>query len=129
VPPKPEEPDNCCMSGCVNCVWDRFRDELEEWAAAAAEARSKEVKMNVKEPAVSSGSMDDDGGGSEGLWSLDEIKTSKGAAKKEEDLFEGIPIGIRAFMENERKLKARRKARGEASSGIVDTESKAKWLS
>lgn len=29
VPPKPEEPDNCCMSGCVNCVWDRFGEEVE----------------------------------------------------------------------------------------------------
>ena len=35
VPPRPEEPDNCCMSGCVNCVWDRYRDELEDWAAAS----------------------------------------------------------------------------------------------
>ena len=31
VPPRPEEPDNCCMSGCVNCVWDIYRDEMEEW--------------------------------------------------------------------------------------------------
>ncbi|KAK0796789.1 hypothetical protein LTR75_010090 [Friedmanniomyces endolithicus] len=29
VPPRPEEPENCCMSGCVNCVWDLFRDEME----------------------------------------------------------------------------------------------------
>lgn len=34
VPPKPAEPDNCCMSGCVNCVWDLYRDEMEEWAAS-----------------------------------------------------------------------------------------------
>ncbi|KAH6617737.1 oxidoreductase-like protein [Chaetomium sp. MPI-SDFR-AT-0129] len=41
VPPRPEEPDNCCMSGCVNCVWDRYRDEMEEWAGMSAEAERR----------------------------------------------------------------------------------------
>ncbi|KAL1838207.1 hypothetical protein VTJ49DRAFT_2934 [Mycothermus thermophilus] len=41
VPPKPDEPDNCCMSGCVDCVWDRYRDEMEEWAAATAEVERR----------------------------------------------------------------------------------------
>ncbi|KAI9860234.1 MAG: hypothetical protein M1824_003234 [Vezdaea acicularis] len=27
------------MSGCVNCVWDRYRDDLEEWAARTKQAR------------------------------------------------------------------------------------------
>ncbi|QLG74963.1 hypothetical protein HG535_0H02900 [Zygotorulaspora mrakii] len=31
VPSKPEEPDNCCMSGCVNCVWEIFNEDLREW--------------------------------------------------------------------------------------------------
>lgn len=33
VPSKPVEPDNCCMSGCVNCVWELFNDDLKEYKA------------------------------------------------------------------------------------------------
>ncbi|QLL30875.1 hypothetical protein HG536_0A06900 [Torulaspora globosa] len=31
VPAKPVEPDNCCMSGCVNCVWEVFSEDIREW--------------------------------------------------------------------------------------------------
>ncbi|KAM0703725.1 hypothetical protein Q7P35_009664 [Cladosporium inversicolor] len=99
VPPKPEEPDNCCMSGCVNCVWDRYRDELEDWAAASAEARQK---LQAQRAAASQAatSMDDDGGGSETNWEED---------TGEKDLFEGLPVGIREFMKIEKRLKEQHK--------------------
>ncbi|KAI9373965.1 oxidoreductase-like protein [Aspergillus egyptiacus] len=105
VPPRPEEPDNCCMSGCVHCVWDDYRDEMEEWAAMLAQAKAKGPK---KSPSVIPGaipktpadpvstSMDDDGGGSETNWSL---------PGSEDDLFADIPVGIREFMKTEKKLK------------------------
>ena len=77
--------------------------------------------------------MDDDGGGSDTLWTLEEAKKSRGvgsggAKEKEKDLFEGIPVGIRAFMEMERKMKAKRVARGEDPITGIDMETKAKWL-
>lgn len=31
VPSKPLEPDNCCMSGCVNCVWESYNDQVRYW--------------------------------------------------------------------------------------------------
>ncbi|QSZ35501.1 hypothetical protein DSL72_008371 [Monilinia vaccinii-corymbosi] len=101
VPPRPEEPDNCCMSGCVNCVWDRYREEIEEWAAAKKEA-DRALKMERREESAgvwthADTSMDDDGGGSEGNWELGEGKA--------DDLFEGVPVGIRAFMAQEKRLK------------------------
>ncbi|QIW95409.1 hypothetical protein AMS68_000927 [Peltaster fructicola] len=117
VPPKPEEPDNCCMSGCVNCVWDMYRDEMEEWVAKSAEARARLEEQRAAAPVqalhndAGSGdmamSMDDDGGGSDTNWN-DEGPIGG-------DMFEGIPVGIRAFMENEKRLKAKHKSESAAS--------------
>lgn len=133
LPPKPEEPDNCCMSGCVNCVWDRFRDDMEDWALANAEverrlaaessggadggvsrggdaADSKEVVPpagpKLEHTAVS---MDDDGGGSETNWDVGTAvpRPSGKVAKNfwDEELYKDVPVGIREFMKQEKRLK------------------------
>lgn len=126
VPPKPSEPDNCCMSGCVNCVWDRFRDEMEEWAAASAEATRRLQAQEGGVAASSAGapkaptatgappsgdhiSMDDDGGGSDMNWSMEEAtKSAAGGSKTagwDEELYKSVPVGIREFMKQEKRLK------------------------
>ena len=113
VPPRPAEPDNCCMSGCVHCVWDDYRDEVEGWALRLKEAHAKagggihsggqgvsaKVGLHRSEVADASTSMDDDGGGSETNWD--------GADAGE--LFSSIPIGIREFMRTEKRLRDRHK--------------------
>ncbi|KAI9700815.1 MAG: hypothetical protein M1836_002184 [Candelina mexicana] len=113
VPPRPEEPDNCCMSGCVNCVWDLYRDELEEWAAKSAEARIAMQKQtgSIFEGATPSHvarSIDDDGGGSETNWSTG-LADGEGG-----DLFANIPVGIKEFMRTEKKLKEKHQEEGRA---------------
>jgi hypothetical protein len=141
VPPKPEEPDNCCMSGCVNCVWDRYRDEMEDWALADAEAKrrlaaEREVAAaagrgaNVgadanlaKRPPTTSRtdhaavSMDDDGGGSDTNWDIPSAPPSPKIAKDfwDDDLYKNVPVGIREFMKQEKRLKE--KHAREATSG------------
>ena len=133
VPPWPEEPDNCCMSGCVNCVWDRYRDEIEEWAAKSALARERVLAQRQKAqprrdgplegsegigmmraqagmPAHNATSMDDDGGGSKANWN-----TGLELSGKPGDLFADIPVGIREFMKTEKMLKQRHMHEGKAS--------------
>ena len=98
VPPRPQEPDNCCMSGCVNCVWDLYRDDLEEWASKSADARRRSMMAQGQ---ALGGSMDENGGGSETGW-----------ASPGPDLLAGIPVGIREFMKNEKILKERHRKEG-----------------
>ncbi|KAK4126944.1 hypothetical protein N657DRAFT_668921 [Parathielavia appendiculata] len=135
VPPKPEEPDNCCMSGCVNCVWDRYRDEMEEWAFRSAEAerrlrameaggqvgateesfeaveeRGRGMQLGVHDEVMDR--MDEDGGGSSSCVTLGWDGVSKGGATGrivkdfwDEELYKNVPVGFREFMKQEKRLK------------------------
>ncbi len=119
------------MSGCVNCVWDRYREELEEWAAAKKEAdhalRKEKVleqgKKRRRQPGLSGTgtmfgdgekgaqhtmvSVDDDGGGSESNWG-----TGLETGFTSEELFKGVPVGIREFMKQEKRLKEKHAKEG-----------------
>jgi len=122
------------MSGCVNCVWDRYGEEVEAWAAASREANaamkkersiegSRRKRKEVRGKGVSGSglmlgegekgathtmtSMDDDGGGSEGLWGTEMDDIGDG-----EELFKGVPVGIREFMKQEKRLKEKHAREG-----------------
>ena len=81
---RPEEPDNCCMSGCVNCVWDAYREEVEAWAARRRQREGESADAR-------------------GVGERDEAQT----VSRGEELFQGVPVGIREFMALEKRLKER----------------------
>lgn len=87
---RPPEPDNCCMSGCANCVWDTYREEVEEWAAKG--------NTSVLDARVSQGQA----GETTGTEDLDRLRTSEFQSG---GLFERVPVGIREFMALEKKLR------------------------
>ncbi|KAF3288203.1 hypothetical protein TWF173_001067 [Orbilia oligospora] len=89
------------MSGCVNCVWDVFREDLEEWAAANTRAQ-KALKRQSGGVLLSMvpGGRDVIAGPS--LW----------------EGLDDIPIGIRVFMDTEKAIKSRNSQKSKASSAF-----------
>lgn len=99
VPGKPEEPTNCCMSGCVNCVWELYKDELEDWRHLRTKA-----KHALMQPERMTDKWPDDFG--------PEPEARKqghaGAEIVEKDDWDDLDVGIRVFVETEKKLHSKR---------------------
>ncbi|CAK9440987.1 uncharacterized protein LODBEIA_P48560 [Lodderomyces beijingensis] len=121
VPSRPPEPDNCCMSGCINCVWELFEEDLKEWSEKREEAASKLVAagpaggrwpehfhapLKLLDRAHYPESLKDK--------SDDELfggaKGHQGSSKAEEDEKWGdVPVSIRVFAATEKRLKLKHK--------------------
>lgn len=87
------------MSGCVNCVWDAYREEVEVWA------RARRGGGGEGKSGVGGG---EDAGGEGGVGDVDGV----GGMDLEGGLFEGVPVGIREFMVTEKRLRDRRAVEG-----------------
>ncbi|CAD6564616.1 MAG: hypothetical protein TREMPRED_005781 [Tremellales sp. Tagirdzhanova-0007] len=47
--PRPPAEEECCMSGCVHCVYTVYADELEAYSAALTSARAALVSDGIAE--------------------------------------------------------------------------------
>jgi len=122
------------MSGCVNCVWDAYREEMEAWAAAKAEAErrlaAQEVSSVVGTTEESMHAVEDGKRVERTLGVHGEVadrtgdmarELEKGSTSMEEDgagfgkrmewdegLYKDVPVGIREFMKQEKRLREER---------------------
>lgn len=101
------------MSGCVNCVWDLYREEVEEWAARQKKAHRREVAQQSEKARRMRGRGRHDVGenGEGGIGDIDGVSGEfEGVDLGNEGLFEKVPVGIREFMNTEKRLRERREA-------------------
>lgn len=50
--PPPEPPIDCCMTGCVNCVWIQYAEELRDYYAADGNERAKIEVEKIENPSL-----------------------------------------------------------------------------
>lgn len=104
VPDKPVEPDNCCMSGCINCVWEIYNDDIKDWEAKRTSAAKKLVQKG-------------------GVWPEDfhppvkllrpenlpeSMRGQASTTGPQEDAWTKVPVEMRVFAELEKKIKSRK---------------------
>lgn len=105
VPDKPQVPENCCMSGCINCVWETYYDDIYDW-----EEKQKLAAMSL----VKKG----------GVWPADfhppvqylkpenlpeSLRNNAGVLKRSRlGEWNKVPVEMRVFAEFEKKIKGKR---------------------
>ncbi|KAI5949228.1 hypothetical protein KGF57_004826 [Candida theae] len=115
VPCRPPEPDNCCMSGCINCVWELFQDDLNEWNEKRDKAARKLVANGGRWPENFNPPLK--------LLkrenyppSLADLPDSKLTPERvegtvQDETWGDVPVSIRVFTQAEKRIKARHKQR------------------
>lgn len=93
----------CCMNSCVNCVYNLYADDLEAYTSALDEAHIALRKAGVIKSEWP-----------EAVRKLDAKVNGKEGPKREEEskAMEGVDPVTLAFLEMEKKLKKKQKAKG-----------------
>lgn len=100
----PTEPDNCCGSGCANCVWVLFSDDLKEWKDQVSQAVKNLQSQDLEKTPLDKVEK----------WpadfldppkSLDSRLVDRSGVSHEREESPELPIGIQAFADLEAMIK------------------------
>lgn len=112
IPLKPPPPgaEDCCMSGCARCVYDLYKEDLEEYQESLTSVRSKLLEIGVGSEEWNVdwlGKMPT--GGSGGGAASDDLSHEDKADEEVDAVIAGLDPSMKAFLEMERKMKRKQK--------------------
>jgi len=50
--PPPEIPTGCCGSGCANCVWIEYAEEMAKYYGAMGQSQAMEAIYQIEDPSL-----------------------------------------------------------------------------
>ena len=103
LPARPDEPNNCCMSGCIDCVWELYKEDLADWKQKRKEIRHKLLveRTDLDWP--------------ESVLGPEPVDRKKGTSIAMADKFvedngdDDLDPNIKAFLKTEMKLKEKKR--------------------
>ncbi|WFC97943.1 hypothetical protein MYAM1_000663 [Malassezia yamatoensis] len=108
--PNPPGPEDCCMTGCVNCVYNLYADDIEEWKEEMDDIRAR---LSRADPPITTKEWD-----TTKLGALPNKLSSKNDSEVDDDsqVLGPEDPALKAFFQLEQKITRKQRSAGKRSS-------------